>query len=31
LIEVELPSGVKLRLTGNVDEAAPRRILLALS
>jgi transposase len=31
LIEVELPSGVKLRLTGDVDEAALRRVLSALS
>src|SRR5271156_226862 len=30
-IEVELPSGVKLRLTGAVDEAALRRVLSALS
>ena len=30
-IEVELPSGVKLRLTGDVDEAALRRVLSALS
>ena len=29
-IEVELPSGVKLRLTGAVDEAALRRVLSAL-
>jgi transposase len=31
LIEVELPSGVKLRITGAVDEAALRRVLSALS
>lgn len=31
VIEVELPSGVKLRLTGAVDEAALRRVLSALS
>ena len=31
LIEVELPSGVKLRLTGDVDEATLRRVLSALS
>jgi len=30
-IEVELPSGVKLRLKGNVEEAALRRVLSALS
>ena len=30
-IEVELPSGVKVRLTGAVDEAALRRVLSALS
>jgi len=30
-IEVELPSGVRLRLTGHVDEAALRRVLSALS
>jgi transposase len=30
-IEVELLSGVKLRLTGAVDEAALRRVLSALS
>jgi transposase len=30
-IEVELPSGVKLRLTGAVDEMALRRVLSALS
>ena len=30
-IEVELPSGVKLRLTGAVDELALRRVLSALS
>ena len=30
-IEVELPSGVKVRLTGGVDEAALRRVLSALS
>ena len=30
-IEVELPSGVKLRLRGAVDEVALRRVLLALS
>jgi transposase len=31
LIEVELPSGVKLRLTGDIGEAALRRVLSALS
>ena len=31
LIEVDLPSGVKLRLTGAVDEAVLRRVLSALS
>jgi transposase len=31
LIEVELLSGVKLRLTGDIDEAALRRVLSALS
>jgi transposase len=31
MIEVELPSGVKLRITGAVDEAALRRVLSALS
>ena len=31
LIEVELPSGVKLRLTRHVDEAALRGVLSALS
>jgi transposase len=31
LIEVELPSGVKLRLTGDVGEVALRRVLSALS
>jgi transposase len=31
IIEVELPSGVKLRLTGAVDEAALRWVLSALS
>jgi transposase len=31
MIEVALPSGVKLRITGAVDEAALRRVLLALS
>lgn len=30
-IEVELPSGVKVRLTGAVNEAALRRVLSALS
>jgi transposase len=30
-IELELPSGVKLRLTGDVEEAALRRVLSALS
>ena len=30
VIEVELPSGVKLRLTGAVDEGALRRVLSAL-
>jgi hypothetical protein len=31
IIEVELLSGVKLRLTGTVDEVALRRVLSALS
>jgi transposase len=31
IIEVELPSGVKLRLTGAADEVALRRVLSALS
>jgi transposase len=31
LIEVELPTGVKLRITGDVGEAALRRVLSALS
>ncbi len=31
IIEVELPTGVKLRVPGDVDEASLRRILLALS
>jgi transposase len=31
VIEVELPSGVKLRITGAVDEAALRRVLSVLS
>ncbi len=31
VIEVELPSGVKLRITGAVDETALRRVLSALS
>ena len=31
VIEVALPSGVKLRITGAVDEAALRRVLSALS
>lgn len=31
VIEVELPNGVKLRLTGDVGEAALRRVLSALS
>jgi transposase len=31
LIEVELPSGVKLRLTGAVDAALLRQVLSALS
>ena len=31
IIEVELPSGVKLRLTGAVDEVALRRVFSALS
>jgi transposase len=31
MIEVELPSGVKLRLTGAVDATALRRVLSALS
>jgi transposase len=31
MIEVELPSGVKLRITGAVDEAGLRRVLSALS
>jgi transposase len=30
LVEVELPSGVKLRVTGDVDPGALRRILSAL-
>jgi transposase len=30
MIEVELPSGVKLRITGAVDETALRRVLSAL-
>jgi transposase len=30
-IEVELPSGVKLRVTGDVEEAVLRRVLSALS
>jgi len=30
-IEVELPSGVKLKLSGDVDETALRRVLSALS
>jgi transposase len=30
-IDVELPSGVKLRVTGDVEEAALRRVLSALS
>jgi transposase len=30
IIEVELPSGVKLRLTGTVDEVTLRRVLSAL-
>jgi transposase len=30
-IEVELPSGVRLRVTGNVEEAVLRRVLSALS
>jgi transposase len=30
-VEVELPSGVKLRLTGEVDAITLRRILSALS
>lgn len=29
-IEVELPSGIKVRLTGGVDEAALRRVISAL-
>lgn len=31
IIEVELPTGVKLRVPGDVDAASLRRILLALS
>ena len=31
IIEVELPSGVKLRLVGAVDEVSLRRVLSALS
>ena len=31
IIEVELPSGVKLRLSGAVDEAVLRQVLSALS
>jgi transposase len=31
MIEVELPSGVKLRLTGVVEETALRQVLSALS
>ena len=31
VIEVELPSGVKLRITGDVGEVALRRVLSALS
>src|SRR6516165_7256423 len=31
MIEIELPSGVKLRLTGPVDEVALHRVLSALS
>lgn len=31
MIEVELPSGVKLRVTGDVGETALRRVLSALS
>jgi transposase len=31
LIEVELPSGVKLRITGAIDEVALRRVPSALS
>ena len=31
MIEVELPSGVTLRITGAVDETALRRVLSALS
>ncbi len=31
MIEVELPTGVKLRLVGNVGEASLRRVLSALS
>jgi hypothetical protein len=30
VIEVELPSGVKLRITGAVDAAALRQLLSAL-
>jgi hypothetical protein len=30
-IEVELPTGIKLRVTGEFDEASLRRILSALS
>ncbi|WP_049974574.1 transposase [Azospirillum sp. B4] len=31
VIEVELPTGVRLRITGDVGEAALRRVLVALS
>jgi len=31
VIEVDLPTGVKLRVTGDVGEAALRRVLSALS
>ncbi|TWB36928.1 IS66-like element accessory protein TnpA [Nitrospirillum pindoramense] len=31
MIEVELPTGVRLRITGDVGEAALRRVLAALS
>jgi transposase len=31
MIEVELPSGIKLRVTGMVEGAALRRVLSALS
>lgn len=31
MIEVDLPSGVRLRITGDVGEAALRRVLAALS